>query len=69
MPYEISFYHLKTNRMKWAVTPAPSSIIFPKPDEWVFDFSQMAHPEQTVEGCVLREWQKSFSRDGYALVT
>jgi hypothetical protein len=69
MPYEISFYHLKANRMKMAVTPAPDALIFPNPDEWEFDFSQMAHPEQTIEGCALRNWEKSFRRDGYALVT
>jgi hypothetical protein len=69
MSCKISFFHLKTNRMKMAVTPAPDSLIFPNPDEWVFDFSQMAHLEQTTEGCVLRNWEESFRRDGYVMAT
>lgn len=68
MPYEISFYHLKANRMKVAVTPAPDTLIFSNPEDWAFDFSQMAPPEQTIEGCALRKWEESFRRDGYALV-
>jgi hypothetical protein len=55
MPYEIAFYRLKTNRMKMAVTPAPDAHIFPNPNEWEFNFSPIAHPEQTVDE--LRHWE------------
>ena len=63
--YEISFFKKKNDPFAFAVTPDETGSVLPSADEWRHWFTQPVHPEQTVEGCALAEFEAGFRQRGY----